>query len=95
MKSMFNGMGYLLADQALPVSQRTEADMLTCFHCQTAMRKKLWADDGGFCHCCDGPVCGPCSDLQLTKGCANFRQKLERALDRDYRRNQLARMAGI
>ena len=93
-RSIFNGMGYLLADCNMPMGQRTEADMLACFHCQTAMRRHLWADDGGFCHACDGPVCGPCSDRQLTEGCANFRAKLEKALDKDYRRRQIAMVAG-
>ena len=92
MKSMFNGMGYLIEDIA---TDRREADMLACFHCQASLKRKLWADDGGFCHACDGPVCGPCSDKQLTEGCANFRRALEKALDQDYHRRQYARMAGI
>lgn len=95
MRSMFSGMGYLLANSGGPRDEKTEADMLACGHCQTAMQRKLWADDGGFCHHCDLPTCGPCSDKQLTEGCANFRRELERALDRAYHRQQFAKVAGI
>jgi hypothetical protein len=93
-KSVFNGVGYLLSDDTASGGARVEADMLGCYHCQRLMRRKLWADDGGFCHCCDGPICGKCADGMLTRGCENYMRQLEGALEDQYRRDQNARVLG-
>lgn len=94
-KSIFNGAGYLLADDRCSGGVRDEADMLGCSHCQRLMRKREWQCDGGFCHSCDAPVCSGCADRIPTKGCEVFLRVLEGELEREYRRSQNARLLGI
>lgn len=95
MRSIFNGEGYLLADDRASGGQRVEASMLGCSHCQKLMRKTDWKADGAFCHCCDKPICGPCSDRMLTRGCENFMRQLEQAVDDSYRQEQNAKVMGL
>lgn len=95
MKSVFNRAGYLLADDRASGGKVDEADMLGCSHCQALMKRHLWSDDGGFCHGCDAPVCGPCCDKIPTHGCAPFMRQLERAVNDAYRREQNAKILGF
>lgn len=95
MRTLTNGMGFLLADDTASGGKKEEADLVGCNHCCKTMRRKLWADDGGFCHCCDRPVCATCADRMLTRGCENFMRQLETALDIDYRRQQNAKVLGL
>lgn len=94
LKSVRAGQGYLLADDRASGGSREEADMIGCKHCLALMRRASWQEDGGFCHCCDAPVCGPCADKILTHGCTPFMRQLEQALETDYRRRQFAMIAG-
>ena len=94
-KSIFDGSGYLMNDDRASGGQLDESDMMGCGHCQRLLKKKLWCDDGGFCHCCWNAICGPCADRMLTRGCENFLAKLESSLEKEYRRNQNVRMLGL
>jgi len=94
-RSVFNGVGYRMADNRASGGGVDEADMLGCFHCQKLMQKKLWSDDGGFCHCCDGPICGVCADRMLSRGCENFLRRLTSKLEQKYRAEQNARILGL
>lgn len=95
MKSVFNQMGYLKADDRNSGGKLDEADMLGCNHCQALIRKSLWSDDGGFCHGCDAPVCASCCDKIPREGCAPFIAQLERAVNAAYIRGQNAKVLGI
>jgi len=95
MRSIFNGTGYLRADDRCSGGQLEEADLVGCKHCLTTMRKSEWQADGGFCHCCDAPVCGPCADQMPKQGCKPFLSELEKSINEAYRREQNARMLGI
>lgn len=94
-KTMLNGMGWRQVDNRCSGGSREENDLLGCSHCQKLMKKNLWADDGGFCHGCDRPVCGPCCDAIPRTGCTTFMKVLETSLEKEYRRNQNARMLGL
>lgn len=94
-KSMLNGMGWRIADNRCSGGVREENDLLGCSHCQKLMERKLWADDGGFCHSCDRPVCGPCADLIPKHGCSTFLKTMEISLEKEYRRSQNAKVLGI
>ena len=95
LRSVRTGQGYLLNDDRASGGTKEEADMLGCSHCQTLMRRKLWADDGGMCHGCGAPVCAPCCDRIPQHGCEVFLRQLERGLEEDYVRRQNAIILGI
>lgn len=84
-----------MADDRCSGGKLDEADMLGCSHCQRLMKSHLWKDDGGFCHSCDAPVCGPCADKIPQHGCAVFMRVLETELERHYRRQQNSRLMGL
>ena len=70
-KSVFNGMGYMVADErASDWGGVDEADILSCGHCGALMRKvghrdrkgayhPGWVEEGGQCCLCNQPLCGP------------------------------------
>lgn len=93
-KSVFTGHGFLMNDDRASGGEKEEADMVGCKHCLALIKKPDWQADGGFCHCCDAPICGPCADRMQTRGCENFLRVLEGALERKYRRDQLSRVLG-
>jgi hypothetical protein len=96
MRSIFNGAGYLIADnRASDWGTIEEADLIGCAHCNQTMKKRDWQEDGGFCHCCAKPICGPCADAMPRSGCVPYLRKLERAVDDAYRREQNRRILGI
>ena len=93
MKTYTNGMGYVIADnRASDWGTIEEADLIGCNHCHCAMKKPAWQADGAFCHVCDRPICPNCAEKP---GCTPYVEKLQRAINEDYRRRQLARMLGI
>jgi hypothetical protein len=72
MQSIFNGAGYLLADNsASDWGTKEEDDLLGCGHCHAVIRKHAhtdpvtkrripgWLDEGGHCYVCNQPLCGP------------------------------------
>jgi hypothetical protein len=95
MKSIFNGAGYLKADNRGSGGKVDEADMLGCSHCQKLIKASEWRADGGFCHSCDAPVCNHCADRIPQHGCEVFLRVLETSLMRQYRRDQNARLMGL
>ena len=94
-KSIFNGAGYLRNDDRCSGGDLAEADVVGCSHCQKIMKKHFWRDDGGFCHACNAPVCGPCCDLIPRHGCEVFMRVLETRIARNYRLEQNARLMGL
>lgn len=94
-RSVLNGAGYLLADDRCSGGARDEADMMGCKHCQRLMKKRDWQADGGFCHGCDAAVCGPCADRIPRFGCETFVRVVEAKIERQYRREQNARLMGL
>jgi len=94
-KSIYNGAGYLLADDRASGGLRDEQDMLGCNHCQRLMKKPDWKADGGFCHGCDAPVCPQCADRIPYHGCEKFLAMLEGQLEKKYRRDQNAKILGL
>ncbi len=108
MRSIWNGAGYLLADnRASDWGTKDEDDLLGCGHCQALIRKHGhfsqalqrylpgWVEDGGMCCVCDKPLCPSCRDRVVTQGCDSFAKMFERAIEDHYRREQNARILGI
>jgi hypothetical protein len=73
------------------------------------IKKRLWLDNGGYCHQCDQELCVECATAALvdgsqtlsapgnivTAGCANFKRFVERQVAEQYRQTQNARILGI
>lgn len=89
-----SGSGYYSNDDRASGGRKAEADVKTCTHCQAVILMQKWKDDGGFCGRCHAPICGPCADRMLTKGCEPFIAQIEKALEADYRRGQFRKLAG-
>lgn len=95
-RSVFNGMGYVIADNtASDWGTKEEADLIGCAHCHGLIKKTDWQNDGGFCSCCDHAVCAHCADRMLTHGCENFKRKIDQAVEAQYRKQQNARILGL
>ena len=90
-----DGAGYMFADDRCSGGGLKESDMLGCNHCQKLMEAHKWKEDGGWCGCCGQPVCGPCSDKILTEGCVPFIKKVDKQIEENYKKKQLARMLGV
>ncbi len=70
-KSIYNGAGYLLADnRASDWGTKDEDDLVGCGHCGATIRKHGYTDrqgkyhpgyleEGGWCVGCGKPLCGP------------------------------------
>ena len=75
------GAGYLINHKNRNVSQREEADIRTCAHCQRIINMQKWKLDGAFCHKCNAPICGndnpACVLENKLFGCMPFMKKLE------------------
>lgn len=95
LKHTTKGTGYVMNDDRCAGGQKTEAEIISCWHCQKILKLQDWKQDGGWCGKCNKHLCGPCSDKMLTKGCEPFMQRLETMLENNYRSRQLARMLGI
>lgn len=87
--------GYYKNDDRASGGLKTEADIQSCVHCQAVILMQKWKEDGGWCGRCSKPICGPCADRMLTKGCEPFIQKIEQALESNFRRQQFRKIAGI
>src|SRR5271166_5101940 len=94
-RSIYNGSGYLRSDNRCSGGALEEATILGCSHCQKLLKKSEWQADGGFCHSCDAPVCGPCADRIPKHGCEVFMRVLEGEMEKQYRRTQNARLLGL
>jgi len=75
--ALTKGAGYLLNGEKLNVSQREEADIRTCTHCQRVIKLQEWRQRGAWCNRCFAPICIPCGVEMQTKGCTPFLKKIE------------------
>lgn len=87
--------GYYKNDDTASGGRKTEADIQTCSHCQAIIKMQDWKEDGGWCGRCMKPICGPCADRMLTRGCEPFTKQIEEAMNRDYHRRQFRKFAGL
>jgi hypothetical protein len=85
--------GYFCND--IETSRRQEDHVQTCTHCQRVILMSKWKDDGAFCGKCMAPICGPCGDRMLTRGCEPFIKQLEAAVNMRYKLDQFCKMAGL
>jgi hypothetical protein len=93
-RSIFKQQGYIINDNRCSGGVLEEDDILGCSHCQKLMKRPQWQADGGFCHSCDAPLCGPCATRAMKDGCTVFLKTLESALEAQYRKEQYAKIAG-
>lgn len=89
------GAGYLLNGKKLNVSQREEADIQTCAHCQAVIRMQEWKDNGAWCGKCMKPICGPCGTRSLRFGCEPFVKKIEQYAETQMRFAKFRKDAGL
>lgn len=94
MRSMFSGAGYVMVDNRASGGGMREDDILGCKHCQAAIDKSKWKENGAFCHACDGPICSHCDVRTSAFGCENFERKFARAIEDQYRREQFRKVLG-
>ena len=93
--------GFYQNDDTPSGGAQAKADIQTCTHCQCVLfmhpvvGQVCWKDDGGWCGRCNKPICGPCADRMLTRGCEPFIKTLERQLEAAYRRRQFRALAGV
>lgn len=95
--------GYYLSDNRASGGKREEAALIGCNHCQKTMMRgnvsnplpDTWANDGGWCSCCNGAVCAQCADRMLEHGCEVFVKKVDQQLAGLYHREQNAKILGI
>jgi hypothetical protein len=90
-----DGAGYFINDDRCSGGHLSEDDVLGCAHCQKALKRKIWIDNGGYCSQCDWELCVECATKALTEGCANFKRMFEREIEAAYVREQNARILGI
>jgi len=95
MRSIYNGQGYYFNDDRCSGGKLEEADLLGCSHCHKPVKKADWRERGGFCMCCDKPICDACLKMVAQTGCVPFVAKLERAANGFYIRQQNSRIMGL
>ena len=94
-RTVYSGMGYVLADDSASGGEKREADLLGCNHCDRLMRKSVWREKGGHCLVCDRPICAGCLARIPTHGCEHSVRRFTAAVEENYRREQNARVLGI
>ena len=89
--------GYLLNNQGMNVSQRYEADIRTCTHCQAVIEMQKWKDDGAWCSKCNAPVCahGECAARTEKLGCIPYIKFIETILEGQTSLDQFRKMVGL
>ncbi len=95
-----DGAGYLHNDNRAAHEGLEEADILLCPHCQTTIKLHEWRKErseggGGWCRKCQAPVCGRCLTRMIQFGCEPFQEKIDKALEENYRRRQNMRVLGV
>lgn len=66
-----------------------ERDTFTCCHCNSVVivePKQAAADAGGWCLCCNKPICPRCADIPT---CAPFLRQIEQAERKDRMRRSI------
>ena len=89
------GAGYYRNDDRLSGGTLSEADVLTCPHCQAVVKLQEWKVRGGFCRRCDAPVCFACYVRVKTYGCEPFLKLFERQVDAVVKYEQYLKRAGL
>jgi hypothetical protein len=70
-----------------------EFDTYTCYHCQAIVTLHPGkVPDGGGCHMCCKPICGPCVDLGR---CTPFERRIEQEETKDARWRALSKALGL
>ncbi len=72
-----------------------EDDIVGCNHCQAAMHRSEWRKKGGYCSCCDSPLCNACAEETKRSGCLPWRKFVDEQLDAQYHRDQNAKVLGL
>lgn len=85
--------GYFLNNSSS--SQRQEADIALCTHCEKVILLQQWKGDGGWCGRCMAPICGPCADRMLIFGCEPFVRKIEAVFEAAIKLKQHRMIAGL
>src|SRR6266700_7765128 len=106
-RSRFDSAGYFINDDRCSGGRLAEDDLLGCGHCQKALKRREWREDGGWCSCCDQELCGDvrneagviiqegCASKAYREGCKNFKEFIYRKIEEQYRQEQNARILGI
>jgi predicted nucleic acid-binding Zn ribbon protein len=89
------GAGYYKSDNRASGGELREADIRTCPHCQAIIKMQLWCVNGGFCARCNAPVCGPCAERALARGCEPFIAQLEAGVARADHLRTFRKFAGL
>ncbi len=89
------GAGYFLNDRNL--SDRQEADIRTCTHCQAVIKMQEWKQDGAWCGKCMAPICGSgrCAEETAKFGCVPFLKKIEQHAETQMRFDRFRKDAGL
>jgi hypothetical protein len=87
--------GYYMNDDRESGGKKVEADVQTCGHCQKVILMQVWKEQGNWCNRHQGPICEPCGERMVTRGCELFTRSIEEAMNRDYHRAQFRKMAGV
>ncbi len=100
MKTQTHGAGYLFNDDRASGGKVSEADVLTCPHCEKIIEHAQWRKEreqggGGYCRKCQAPVCGPCLDRMLRFGCEPYLKRIEQTVEANHRREQNRKVLGI
>ena len=74
--------------------RKEQADIQLCSHCEVVVFLAKWKEDGGWCGRCMAPICGPCADRMLTRGCEPFVKKIEAAFESAIKLKQYRKLAG-
>ena len=82
-------MGYVLNDNTASGGVKFETDTVSCSHCRRVLHKSHWTRQGGWCHACCKPICDPCAEKMLTRGCEPFLKKIEGAYEDSQRLTRL------
>ena len=87
--------GHLIAQSGGYRSVTEECDIRTCTHCQKVLKMNLWKEDGGWCSKCNAPICGPCADNMLLRGCEPWTKQIDQAFDQAVKLDQFRKLAGL
>ncbi len=89
------GAGYFLNNKDLNVSEREEADVQTCSHCQAVIKMQEWKKNGAWCGKCMKPLCLQCGKRAQIFGCEPFIKKLEQIAEKQMRFERFKKDAGL
>lgn len=95
-KLVSDSSGYFLSDNRASGGKLEEDDLLGCGHCPRPVKKRKWSLKGGMCFVCNKPLCFTCYSQVHKTGCTGPDiDRLMRAVDEEYRKQQNAKVLGI